>query len=88
MSKSLTELYATTPLFGSNAAAIEQFYERYLEAPDSVPEAWRNYFETLGDSGSDVAHSPIRDDLRQQAATGSRAGRISRKRAGGAAGAT
>ncbi|MEO1247184.1 MAG: 2-oxoglutarate dehydrogenase E1 component [Pseudomonadota bacterium] len=88
MSKSLTELYATTPLFGSNAAAIEQFYERYLEAPDSVPEAWRNYFETLGDSGSDVAHSPIRDDLRQQAATGSRAGRIRRKRAGGAAGAT
>jgi len=79
MSKSLTELYATTPLFGSNAAAIEQFYERYLNDPDSVPEVWRQYFQTLGDVDGEVVHSAIRDDLLRQAKGGRRSGVIRRK---------
>lgn len=72
MSKSLTELYASTPLFGSNAAAVEQFYERYLADPAAVPAAWRDYFDSLGDKATEVAHSAIRDDLLRQAREGRR----------------
>ena len=73
MSKSLTELYASTPLFGSNAAAVEQFYEQYLEDPEAVPPAWRDYFDTLGDAETEVAHSAIRNDLLREAREGGRA---------------
>ena len=72
MSKSLTEQYASTPLFGSNAAAVEQFYELYLADPDSVPAAWRDYFDTLGDMETEIAHSAIREDLLRQAQDGGR----------------
>ena len=60
MSKSLTELYASSPLFGSNATAVERFYEQYLQNPDAVPAAWRDYFDTLGDAETEIAHSEIR----------------------------
>ena len=49
MGSSLKEQYATTPLFGSNASAVEALYEQYLKDPGSVPPAWRGYFESLGD---------------------------------------
>lgn len=78
MSKSLKEQYATTPLYGSNAAAIEALYEQYLEHPDAVTETWRRYFMTLGETDDDrqheVAHAPIRRRLLEQANT-IRAGR-------------
>ena len=70
MSKSLTELYASTPLFGSNAAAVEQFYEQYLDDPEAVPAAWRDYFDTLGDAETEIAHSEIREGLLRQAREG------------------
>ena len=73
MSKSLTEQYASTPLFGSNAAAVEQFYERYLADPETAPAPWRDYFDSLGDKTSEIAHSAIRDELRRQARHGRRA---------------
>jgi len=38
-----------TPLYGGNAAYLEEFlYEKYLNDPASVPAAWRAYFEQLG----------------------------------------
>jgi len=67
MSNSLKDQYVTTPLYGSNAAAIESLYEQYLDNPDAVPEGWRKYFRTLTDGSAETPHSPIRERLRQQA---------------------
>lgn len=63
---SLKEQYATSPLFGLNAAAIEALYEEFIEDPQSVPESWRRYFESLGDSSEVVLHAPIRRELAEQ----------------------
>lgn len=69
---SLKEQYASTPLFGGNANAVEALYEQYLRDPSSVPERWRDYFGTLGDPDTEIAHSAIREDLLQDAAAGTR----------------
>jgi len=63
MSDSLKEQYASTPLFGGNASAIEALYEQFLADPDSVPATWRDYFQTLGADDTEVVHSAIRDEL-------------------------
>ena len=63
MSNSLKEQYASSPLYGSNAAAVEAMYEQYVANPDSVPEGWRRYFRSLGGDGTEVLHSPIRRRL-------------------------
>ena len=72
MSNSLKEQYAQTPLFGANANAIEALYEQYLANSDSVPAAWQQYFESLGDPGTEIAHSAIRADLLEKARSGRR----------------
>ena len=72
MSDSLKEQYASTPLFAANATAVEALYEKYLQDPASVPAAWRDYFAELGSPEAEIAHSPIQDDLREEARTGSR----------------
>jgi 2-oxoglutarate dehydrogenase E1 component len=59
MSNSLKEQYASSPLFGLNAAAVEALYEQFLADPDSVSASWRSYFRTLGDRQGEVPHSPI-----------------------------
>lgn len=74
MSNSLKEQYVTTPLFGSNAAAIETLYEQYLENPDSVAAGWRDYFRGIADGGRDTPHSPIRQRLALDARGGKRSG--------------
>ena len=63
MSNSLKDKYASTPLFGANANAVEALYERFLGDPAAVPEEWRDYFETLGADDTEVVHSVIRDKL-------------------------
>ena len=40
MSDSLKEQYSSTPLYGSNANAVEALYEKFLSDPASVPAAW------------------------------------------------
>ena len=47
MSSTLEQLYQTSHLFGGNAPYIEAWYEAWLENPDSVPEQWRKYFESM-----------------------------------------
>ena len=72
MSESLEKKYRSSPLFGSNAPYIEEFYEDFLDDPQSVPGEWRKYFQTLtvgaagngqsvqaGDAAVDRAHGPI-----------------------------
>ena len=49
MSNSIKEQLASTPLFGSNASAVEGLYEQYLDDPAAVSAGWREYFESLGD---------------------------------------
>ena len=92
MSNSLKEQYATTPLFGSNAAAVEAMYERYLEDSDSVPQGWRDYFRSIaelaGDASAEVAHGPIRERLLEQSRSGDGNGRTAVVRTPSVAAAT
>jgi 2-oxoglutarate dehydrogenase E1 component len=49
-------------LFGSNASFIEELYEQYLVDPNTVPVAWRSYFDalpSLPNGAHDQAHSQI-----------------------------
>ena len=54
-------------LFGGNAPYIEELYESYLDNPGSVPDAWRDWFDSMqavpaADGSSqtrDIAHAPI-----------------------------
>jgi len=48
MSQSLQHRYASSPLFGSNAAYVEEMYESYIADSSSVPENWRQFFSTVG----------------------------------------
>ena len=86
MSDSLKDQYASTPLYGSNANAVEALYEKFLADPAAVPDAWRDYFETLGADDTEVAHSTIREELLagaksrarvRQTATGAERGTVS-----------
>ncbi|MFZ9406589.1 MAG: 2-oxoglutarate dehydrogenase E1 component [Burkholderiaceae bacterium] len=65
-------------LFGGNAPYVEELYESYLNNPGSVPEQWRQYFDTMqmvpasdGDPQSrDVAHAPIVQSFAERAKAG------------------
>jgi 2-oxoglutarate dehydrogenase E1 component len=73
MGTSLKDQYASTPLYGSNASAVEAMYEQYLGNPESVPRAWREYFESFGGEETEVLHSTIREELLVSARDGGRA---------------
>ncbi|HRF43321.1 MAG TPA: 2-oxoglutarate dehydrogenase E1 component [Candidatus Competibacteraceae bacterium] len=60
----------SSPLFGGNAAFIEELYESFLTDPESVSDNWRQYFRNLQaqtEGARDVAHGPIRDSFAQLA---------------------
>jgi 2-oxoglutarate dehydrogenase E1 component len=64
MSQNLQQRYATSPLYGANAAYVEDMYEAYLVDPASVPEAWRTYFGGLNQGReSEPSHRAILDDI-------------------------
>ena len=69
MSTSLKDRYISSPLYGSNAPAVEAMYEQYLKNPDSVSDGWRSYFRTLGDVQAEIAHEPIRQRLIEKTRT-------------------
>ena len=48
------ELEASSFLYGSNSAFIEQLYQRYLASPNSVDASWQQFFATLGDDADSV----------------------------------
>lgn len=73
MQESLMELMRSTGHFsGSNAAYVEELYEKYLSDPDSIPEQWRDCFEALppangngnGNGHPEVAHLEIQRDFK------------------------
>jgi len=57
---------ASTPLSGSNAAFVEELYERFLADPASVPADWQAWFAEHGARG-DVAHGPVIAELERRA---------------------
>ena len=85
MSKSLKERMASTPLFGANATAVESLYEQYLEQPESVPAGWRDYFDSMGDPQTEIAHSVIRQQLLDESQNGRKRGKAVSRTGGRAA---
>jgi len=83
MSHSLKEQYEQTPLFGANANAVEALYEQYLDDPGNVSDAWRTYFESLGDPDNEIAHSVIRTSLLESTRTGGRGSAVRASKPGG-----
>ncbi len=59
--KTLHELFEdSSSFYGSNAAYIENMYERFLEDPESVEPSWRKqFFEIHNGVPFEIAHSPI-----------------------------
>jgi 2-oxoglutarate dehydrogenase E1 component len=58
-------LYASSHLYGGNAAYIEAWYEAWLEDPASVPESWRALFEALpGETEGERGHDEVRERFR------------------------
>lgn len=39
-------------LFGPNSALVEELFEQYKNAPDSVPLHWQKYFDELTESST------------------------------------
>jgi 2-oxoglutarate dehydrogenase E1 component len=58
----LLKQFAQSSQLGANAAWIEDLYEQYLAAPDSVGPKWKVYFDGFqGREAGDVPHSAVRD---------------------------
>jgi 2-oxoglutarate dehydrogenase E1 component len=57
---SLLKQFAQSSQLGANAAYIEDLYEQYLVAPDSVGAKWKTYFDGIkGRDATDVPHSAV-----------------------------
>jgi 2-oxoglutarate dehydrogenase E1 component len=51
MTQSLTQRYASSPLFATNAPYVEDLYESWLRDPASVPAAWQSFFREQAPAG-------------------------------------
>ncbi|WP_417585225.1 2-oxoglutarate dehydrogenase E1 component [Nitrincola sp.] len=79
MQDSMMELmWKNAHLYGGNLSYVEQLYETYLLDPNAVPQEWREEFDRLPGTGSnltqDIPHSPVRDHFQLLAKTQRRAG--------------
>ncbi len=64
MQNSVMELmWSTGHLSGANADYVEELYESFLDDAESVPQQWRDFFQSLpavnGGNKADVSHSRI-----------------------------
>ncbi|MFP5460866.1 MAG: 2-oxoglutarate dehydrogenase E1 component [Gammaproteobacteria bacterium] len=65
-------------LFGGNAPYVEELYENYLHNPGSVPDNWREWFDSLqavpaadgNPQTRDIAHAPIVQSFAERAKEG------------------
>ncbi len=48
------QFHASSFMQGHNAEYLEQLYARYASDPGAVDEAWKTFFDDLGDPGSEV----------------------------------
>ncbi|HEY9541544.1 MAG TPA: 2-oxoglutarate dehydrogenase E1 component [Luteimonas sp.] len=61
---SLLKQFAQSSQLGSNAAYIEDLYEQYLVAPDSVGPQWKAWFDGFkGREAGDIPHSAIMENV-------------------------
>lgn len=68
----MQKLWDSAYLSADNADYVDELYEQYLHDPNTVPEEWRTYFQTLpatDNNAADVAHSTIRDYFIMRAKT-------------------
>ena len=64
----LLKQFAQSSQLGANAAYIEDLYEQYLVAPDSVGARWKAYFDGFqGRQAGDVPHSVVMDAVQRAA---------------------
>jgi 2-oxoglutarate dehydrogenase E1 component len=63
----LQEWQASSYLSGNNADYVEALFETYLQDPQQVNPAWRQYFQVLTAGQSDVSHAAIRAKFLQLA---------------------
>ena len=64
MVDSLLKQFAQSSQLGANGAYIEDLYEQYLVAPDSVGPKWKQYFDGLkGREAGDVPHSAVIEQI-------------------------
>jgi len=60
-------MWNTGHLSGSNAEYVEKLYEGFLSEPDSVPQQWRDFFDSLpapnGSKAQEVSHAEIKKDF-------------------------
>lgn len=59
-------MWSTGHLSGANAEYVEELYERFLSNPDTVPDQWREFFESLPAHNGDheVSHAAIKREFR------------------------
>lgn len=69
MSKSLQQQYQTSHLGGTNAAYVEDQFERWLADPDSVGGHWQQLFTELA-SDDEISHAAVLEHFRQLARSG------------------
>jgi 2-oxoglutarate dehydrogenase E1 component len=58
--------WSTSQLSAENAAYVEELYEQFLVAPQTVPEDWRGYFEKLprvDGVARDIPHKSVREQF-------------------------
>ncbi len=83
MSALLDLLRGSSAFYGGNAAFIEDMYERFLDDPSNVDEAWRNRFDELHrEAANEIPHGPVRASFarlgdERQAASRQTASRLS-----------
>lgn len=65
--KSMKDMWKESYLSDGNDAYLEGLYESYLNAPETVSPEWRNYFNELSKSASDVSHAEVRNYFLQLA---------------------
>lgn len=68
----MQQLLSSSYLGGGNDAYLEQLFEQFLKEPDSVPQEWHSYFESLPNVGDgvgvlDVSHADIRSHFKELA---------------------
>ena len=71
---SLLKQFAQSSQLGANAAYVEELYEQYLVAPDSVDPKWKAYFDGVKNgSTAEIPHSAVIESIAEagrQAARG------------------
>ncbi len=75
MDSLIKQFSQTSQLSGGNAGFIEDLYEQYLVAPDTVSPQWKAYFDAMkGREAGDVPHSAVMAQVQQAARLGARSG--------------